>query len=78
MDYVRKLHTLSEFCNFGNTINDHQHDQLVFVTQDEKVQQKLLDSKDLILQTALEIAESFESAEVSVKSLHNKKYKTAN
>lgn len=42
----------------------------MFGIRSEKIQQKLLDSKDLTFRTAVEIAESCESGEAGVKSLH--------
>lgn len=48
----------------------------MFGIQDEKIKQKLLDSKDLMFQTAREIAESF--AKVSMKLLHVREETTVN
>lgn len=69
-DFVRDLRRLSELCNFGNALNDLLCDQLALEIQEGKIQQKLLNSENLTFQIAVEIVESFESAEVGVKSLH--------
>lgn len=51
-DLVKNLRQLSKFWNFDNTLNDRLHDQLGFVIQHEKIQQKLLDTKNLTFQTS--------------------------
>lgn len=44
-DFVTDLRRLSEYSNFGYTFgNDRLRDKLIFGIQDEKIQQKLLDS----------------------------------
>lgn len=53
-------------------------DQLVFGIQDEKIEQKLIDAKNVIFQTAVGIAELFESVEVGVNSLHKMKDSESN
>ena len=70
--FLSDLRKFSEFCNFGGTLENRLNDQLVLGIQDDRIQQKLLDSRTLTLQTAIDIALSFESAAQGVKSLQFK------
>lgn len=41
-DFIKDLRQLSEYCNFGNKLNDHLCDQLVFEIQDVKIKKKIV------------------------------------
>lgn len=69
-DFIRDLRRLSEYCNFGSTLEDRLRDQVVFGIQEDRIQQKLLDTRNLTLTNAMDIAFSIESATAGVKSLH--------
>ena len=77
-EFLNKLRKWSEFCNFGGTLENRLRDQLVFGIHDDRIQQKLLDSRSLTLQTALVVALSFESAAQGVKSQQFKENFSAN
>ena len=67
--YVAELRRLSEHCNFGDKLNEHIRDKLVFGLNEQKIQQKLLPIKNLNLQTAISEAITMEMAAVSAREL---------
>lgn len=69
-DYVAELRKLSEHCNFGEKLNESIRDKLVCGLNKEKIQQKLLATQDLDLQTAIYTAIAMEAAAESAKELH--------
>ena len=70
-EYIAELRKLSEHCNFGNILQESLRDRFVCGLNDEKVQQKLLASKDLTLQTAVDTATAMEAAARSAKQIHS-------
>ena len=71
-EYVAELRKLSEHCNFGNNLQESIRDKFVCGLNDEKVQQKLLATKDITLQIAVDTATAMEAAARSAKQIHSR------
>ena len=67
--YVAVLRKLSEYCEFGDKLDDYLRDRLVCGLNSERVQQKLLSVKDLTLDKAVKTALSFEAAYKDTKAI---------
>ena len=62
-DYVAELRRLTEFCDYGATLGNMLRDRLVCGIKHECIQQRLLaQGAALTLDTALDVAQSMESA----------------
>ena len=62
-DFNASLRKLSEFCKFGDTLNDTLRDRIVCGLQNEHIQQRLLaQNDDLTYEQALDIALAMEAA----------------
>ena len=59
-DYITELRRLSEHCGFKDSLNTYLRDRFVCGFSSESVQQKLLATKDLSLEKALNVARSYE------------------
>ena len=70
--YVAILRKLSEHCNFGNNLHESLRDRFVCGLNDERMQQRLLATKDLTLQTAIDTATAMEAAARSAKQIQNR------
>ena len=68
--YVAELRRLSEYCNFGNKLNEHLRDKLVCGLNDQRIQQRLLATKNLDLNTAIDISIAMEVAARNARDLH--------
>ena len=71
-DFVRDLRRLSEHCNFGANLEEQLRDQVVYGINNDRIQQKMLDTRKLTLKAAVDLAQSYESATEGVKSLQSK------
>ena len=61
--YLSKLHTITEYCNFEDTLETMLRDRLVCGINDDCIQQKLLsEEKGLILKAAMTLAQAMEAA----------------
>ncbi|XP_039602396.1 uncharacterized protein LOC120524631 [Polypterus senegalus] len=60
--YVAELKKLSEYCQFGDGLNDALRDRLVCGILQEGIQKRLLTEADLTFKRAVEIAISMETA----------------
>ena len=69
-DYVAKFRKLSEHCNFNQNLEDSLRDKLVCSLNDQKIQQKLLATRNLTLESAIDTAVAMEAAIRSVRDLH--------
>ena len=67
--YLAELRKLSEYCEFLDKLDEYLRDRFVCGLNSERVQQKLLSTKDLTLKKATEIALSFEAASKEAKVL---------
>ena len=67
--YVAELRVLSEYCNFGATLNDMLRDRLVCGVNDRAIQKQLLAQSGLTYQKAVELALSAETAAQSMREL---------
>ena len=67
--YVSELRKLSEFCEYGATLDDMLCDRLVCGLAERWVQQRLLAEGDLTFDKALKIAQAMELAERDARDL---------
>ena len=77
-EFLNDLHKLSEFCNLGETLENRLSEQLVFGIQGGIILQKILNSKSLTLETAMDLALSFKLATQGVKSLNFREFFSMN
>ena len=68
-DYIAELCRLSTHCAFGDYLNDALRDQLVCGLLAEGTQRRLLATKSLTIQEAMETALAMEAAEKDSKDL---------
>ena len=61
--YVAALYQLSEFCEYGDTLDSMLCDRLICEVRDKKIQRKLLSELALTFSQALKLAMAMESAE---------------
>ena len=69
--YVARLRELTQFCEFGDTMEDMLRDRLVCGVNDERLQRRLLAEPQLTFQKALELSQAFESSVKDAKDLQN-------
>ena len=70
--YVAELRALTEFCNFGASLEEMIRDRLVCGINDPSLQKRLLAEPDLSYAKAVELALNAETATQSVKELRGK------
>ena len=70
--FVAELRSLSEFCNFGDTLDIMIRDRLVCGINDNAIQRRLLSEPDLTYAKSVELALSMETAAQNVKDLRTK------
>ena len=68
-EYVAELRKMSEHCSFGETLNDYLRDHFVCCLNSRSIQQKLLTIKDFTLTSAVETANTYETAYKDAKAL---------
>ena len=68
-DFITQLRKLSEYCEFGDTLQDMLRDRLVCGCRDQRLQCKLLAEPDLTFDKAFKIAKAMEAAEKEAKDL---------
>ena len=68
-DYVAALWKLTEFCEFGEMLEDMLQDRLACGINNSRIQQRLLAKSKLTFQKALEIAQAMELADHDAKDL---------
>ena len=66
---VIQLRALSEYCNFGSTLEDMLQDRLVCGINNDVLQRKLLSESKLKYEKAVELATSHETAAKDAKQL---------
>ena len=69
-DYIAQLRKLSEHCNFADKLEEHLRDKFVCGLNDGAAQQKLLATKTLTLQLAIDTSVAMEAAVRSAKQIH--------
>ena len=69
--YLAALRELSEFCEYGETLNEMLRDRLVCGVNHEGLQRKLLAEKELTYEKAVELALATETAEKGSQDLKN-------
>ena len=67
--FVAQLRKLSEYCEFGDTLQHMLRDRLVCGCKDQRLQCKLLAEPDLTFDKAFKIAKAMEAAEKEVRDL---------
>ena len=61
-DYVAELRHLSEFCEYGNTLDDMLRDRVVVGINNDPIQNRLLSERTLTFAKALDISQAMETA----------------
>ena len=69
--FVAELRRLSEFCEFGSTLDGMLRDRLVCGVRDSRVQRRLLAEVNLTFSKAFELATAAEMAEKSIVELQH-------
>ena len=72
-DYIAELHRLATHCEFRDYLNDALWDRLVCGLHAERTQRRLLTTKNLTLQEAIETALAMEAADKDSKTLQGSK-----
>lgn len=67
--YVSVLRSFSEFCEFGDSLQDMLRDRLACGVNDERIQRRLLAESALTFEKALQVAQAIESADRDTKDL---------
>ena len=67
--FVSELRSIAKSCNFGDTLETMLRDRIVCGINDAVIQCRLLSEKALTFKTALELAQSMESAAKNLKEL---------
>ena len=67
--YVARLRELTQYCEFGDTVEDMLRDRLICGVNDEQLQRRLLGEPWLMFQKVLELAQTFEAAVKNAKDL---------
>ena len=70
--FVSEIRSLSEFCDFGDTLEVMIRDRLVCGISDDAIQKRLLTEPGLTYAKSVEIAQSMETATQNVKELRAK------
>ena len=66
---VAELRKLTEYCEFGDTLDNMLHDKLVWGIEDAGVQERLLAEDNLTFKKALDLAQALEVAAQDSKEL---------
>ena len=69
--FVSDMRLLSEFCNFGVTLDSMLRNRLVCSIQDDQIQKRLLAELKLTFPRAMELAQGLEAAAKNVRELHS-------
>ena len=69
--YVSELKKLSEYCEFGTSLDEMLRDRLVCGIGDERWQRRLLSEPKLDYEKAFQLAQALEAAERNVKDLQS-------
>ena len=67
--YVAELRKLTEYCDFGDTLDDMLRDKLVWGIEDSRTQERLLAEDNLTFSKALDLAQALEVAAQDSKEL---------
>ena len=68
-NFVAELRKLTEYCEYGDTLEEMLRDRLVCGINERKIQQRLLSERNLTFKKAFEIALAMEMAEENVNDL---------
>ncbi|VDI36590.1 Hypothetical predicted protein [Mytilus galloprovincialis] len=66
--FIAALRSLTEHCNYGDTLNAMLRDRLVVGIKSDRIQRRLLAERNLTFEKALEIATAMETAENAEKN----------
>ena len=69
--YIAELRKLTEFCDFGDSINDMLRDKFVSGLHNTRTQHRLLAEKALTFAKAQEIAQAMELADKDIQTLQS-------
>ncbi len=68
-DFVAALRQLSEYCEYGDTLDDMLQDRLVCGINEGHLQRRLLAEPKLTFEKAFELAQAYESAERNAQKM---------
>lgn len=68
--FIANLRSLSEHCNFGDSLEAMLRDRLVCGINDGSIQKRLLAESKLTYQKAVELAQGLEAADKNAKLLY--------
>ena len=71
--FLAELQQLSEYCEFGTTLEDMIHERLVCSVVNSSIQRRLLAEQSLTLKQAHDLARAMETTEQNVKDLQGQK-----
>ena len=69
--YVARLRELTQFCEFGDSLEDMLRNRLVCGVNDERDQRRLLAEPQLTFKKAMELSQTFESSMQDAKDLQS-------
>ena len=69
--YVAELRKLTEYCDFGESINDMSRDRFVLGLHNKRIQHRLLAEKALTFANAQQIVQAMELANKDIQSLQS-------
>ena len=69
--YVARLRELTQFCEFGDSLEDMLRDRLICGVNDERLQRRLLAEPQLTFKKAMELSQTFESSMQDAKDLQS-------
>ena len=67
--FIAALRSLTEHCNYGDTLNAMLRDRLVVGIKSDRIQRRLLAEPNLTFEKALEIATAMETAEKNAQDI---------
>ncbi|CAG2249536.1 unnamed protein product [Mytilus edulis] len=70
--FIAALRSLTEHCNYGDTLNAMLRDRLVVGIKSDRIQRRLLAEPNLTFEKALEIATAMETAEKNAQDIQAK------
>ena len=71
--FIAELKRLTEYCEFGDRLDEMMRDRLVCGINEERWQKRLLAEPNLTYKKAIDIAQALETAEKNVKDISNGK-----
>ena len=67
--FVPELRKLTEYCNYGNSLDNALRDRIVGEINHEATQKKLLSERELTYERAVEIAKGVETSDAHLREI---------